>query len=150
MAIAPCCPSCQAEVSADAPHGLCPECLLRQLVEGRDEAEGPAPGGTSPSRFVPPSPAELAQHFPQLEVLGLLGQGGMGAVYKARQTKLDRPVAVKILPPEVAGTPAFAERFLREARSLARLNHPQIVTVYDFGDVEGLYYFTMEYVDGRN
>jgi serine/threonine protein kinase len=150
MAEALLCPSCQAEVSADAPHGLCPECLLRQLVEGRDEAEDLASGGTSTSRFVPPSPAELARHFPQLEVLGLLGQGGMGAVYKARQTKLDRPVAVKILPPEVAGTPAFAERFLREARWLARLNHPHIVTVYDFGDVEGLYYFTMEYVDGRN
>jgi serine/threonine protein kinase len=150
MAKAQLCPSCQSEVSADAPHGLCPECLLRQLVEGWDEAEDPAPGGTSPSRFVPPSPAELARHFPQLEVLSLLGQGGMGAVYKARQTKLDRPVAVKILPPEVAGTPAFAERFLREARTLARLNHPHIVTVYDFGDVEGLYYFTMEYVEGRN
>src|SRR5262249_20207855 len=74
----------------------------------------------------------------------------MGAVYKARQTKLDRLVAVKILPPEVARDPAFAERFTREARSLARLNHPHIVTVHDFGDVDGLYYFTMEYVDGRN
>jgi serine/threonine protein kinase len=74
----------------------------------------------------------------------------MGAVYKARQTKLDRLVALKILPPEVARDPAFAERFLREARSLARLNHSNIVTVHDFGDVDGLYYFTMEYVDGHN
>jgi hypothetical protein len=74
----------------------------------------------------------------------------MGAVYKARQTKLDRLVAIKVLPPEVARDPAFAERFLREARSLARLNHANIVTVHDFGDADGLYYFTMEYVDGRN
>jgi tRNA A-37 threonylcarbamoyl transferase component Bud32 len=74
----------------------------------------------------------------------------MGAVYQARQRKLDRLVAVKILPPEVARDPAFAERFTREARALARLNHPNIVTVHDFGDVDGLYYFTMEYVDGHN
>jgi serine/threonine protein kinase len=74
----------------------------------------------------------------------------MGAVYKARQKKLDRLVAVKILPPEVARDPAFAQRFMREARSLARLNHPNIVTVHDFGDTDALYYFTMEYVDGHN
>jgi serine/threonine protein kinase len=144
------CPGCQAEVAADAPHGLCPACLLQRIIEGRDEAEEPAAGRTPPASFVPPTPAELGRHFPQLEMLALLGQGGMGAVYKARQTKLDRLVAVKILPPEVARDPAFAERFTREARSLARLNHPHIVTVHDFGDVDGLYHFTMEYVDGRN
>ena len=120
------------------------------MIDGRQETED-HPAGRSPAPgFVPPVPAELALHFPQLEILGLLGQGGMGAVYKARQTKLDRLVALKILPPEVARDPAFAERFIREARSLGRLNHPQIVTVHDFGDVDGLYYFTMEYVDGRN
>jgi serine/threonine protein kinase len=144
------CRRCQAEVTHDAPEGLCPACLLRQVIDGRQETED-QPAGRSPApRFVPPTPAELAPHFPQLEILALLGQGGMGAVYKARQTKLDRLVAVKILPPEVARDPAFAERFTREARSLARLNHPQIVTVHDFGDAQGLYYFTMEYVDGRN
>src|SRR5262249_40306460 len=144
------CPGCQAEVEADAPQGLCPACLFQRIIEGRDEAEEPAPGRTPPAGVAPPALAELARHFPQLEMLALLGQGGMGAVYKARQTKLDRLVAVKILPPEVARDPAFAERFMREARSLARLNHPHIVTVHDFGDVEGLYYFTMEYVDGQN
>ena len=146
-----CCPRCQAEVSADAPDGLCPECLLRHVIDGRSEEPegGTAQWSPAPS-FVPPAPAELGRHFPQLEVLELLGQGGMGAVYKARQTKLDRLVAIKVLPPEVARDPAFAERFLREARSLARLNHPNIVTVYDFGDAGGLYHFTMEYVDGRN
>src|SRR6516162_554871 len=144
------CSRCQAEVAADAPEGLCPACLLGQVIDGRQETED-HPAGRSPARgFVPPTPAELALHFPQLEILELLGQGGMGAVYKARQTKLDRQVALKILPPEIARDPAFAERFIREARSLARLNHPQIVTVHDFGDVDGLYYFTMEYVDGRN
>jgi serine/threonine protein kinase len=150
MANVSCCPRCHAEVSADAPDGLCPECLLRQVIDGRAEEDEQAAGRSPAPRFVPPAPAELARHFPQLGVLELLGQGGMGAVYKARQMKLDRLVAIKILPPEVARDPAFAERFLREARSLARLNHPNIVTVHDFGDVDGLYHFTMEYVDGQN
>jgi tRNA A-37 threonylcarbamoyl transferase component Bud32 len=92
----------------------------------------------------------LAARFPQLEILELLGKGGMGAVYKARQKGLDRLVALKILPPEVSRDPAFVERFLREARALARLNHPNIVGVYDFGKNDGLCYFLMEYVDGVN
>jgi predicted Ser/Thr protein kinase len=90
----------------------------------------------------------LADQLPLLEVLELLGQGGMGAVYKARQRGLDRLVALQILPPRVALDARFAERFAREARALARLNHPHIVTVYDYGQVSGLYYVLMEYVDG--
>jgi predicted Ser/Thr protein kinase len=105
-----------------------------------------APSG----RFIPPDPEELARHFPNLEIEELLGQGGMGAVYKARQRRLDRLVALKILPPEVAVGPGFAERFTREARALAQLNHPHVVTVYDFGEAGGMYYFLMEFVDGVN
>jgi serine/threonine protein kinase len=97
-----------------------------------------------------PAPAELACHFPQLEILGLVGRGGMGAVYQARQPRLDRLVALKVLPPEAGRDPAFAERFTREARALARLSHPHIVTVHDFGEVDGLHYFLMEFVSGGN
>jgi predicted Ser/Thr protein kinase len=97
-----------------------------------------------------PDAAELARHFPQLQILELLGKGGMGAVYKARQIKLDRLVALKVLPVEASRDPAFAERFMREARALARLNHPNIVTIYDFGEANGIYYFLMEFVDGAN
>jgi serine/threonine protein kinase len=97
-----------------------------------------------------PAPAELAPLFPQLEILELLGRGGMGAVYKARQLKLDRFVALKILPPDLGREAAFAERFAREARALARLNHPQVVAVHDFGESGGLYYLVMEFVDGVN
>jgi serine/threonine protein kinase len=151
MALVRSCPRCHTDLSADAPEGICPECLFRHAIDGRaEEAEHPTDGWNPSPGFAPPAPAELARHFPQLEVLALLGQGGMGAVYKARQIKLDRLVAIKVLPPEVARDPAFAERFTREARSLARLNHSNIVTVHDFGDADGLYYFTMEYVDGRN
>ncbi len=74
----------------------------------------------------------------------------MGAVYKARQPKLDRLVAVKILPQDFEADAAFAQRFTREARALAKLNHPNIVSIYDFGEIDGLYYFVMEYVDGVN
>ena len=72
----------------------------------------------------------------------------MGAVYKARQPRLDRFVALKILAPEKQNDLQFAERFEREARALARLNHPNIVTVFDFGEVQGQFYLLMEFVDG--
>ncbi len=99
-----------------------------------------------------PSTEELAQPpvIPGYEILGELGRGGMGMVYRARQCKLDRLVALKILPPETSRDSNFAERFTREARALAKLNNPNIVTVYDFGQMEGLSYFVMEYVDGVN
>ena len=74
----------------------------------------------------------------------------MGAVYRARQPALDRVVALKILPPQTAGGPGFADRFNREARALVRLNHPNIVAVYEFGQVNALPFFIMEYVDGLN
>ncbi len=105
---------------------------------------------TDGARFTPPKPHELSQHFPKLEILDLIGQGGMGAVYKARQRGLDRVVALKVLPPTVAEDAAFAERFSREARAMAKLNHPNIVAVYDSGVTGGLYYFVMEYVEGVN
>jgi tRNA A-37 threonylcarbamoyl transferase component Bud32 len=109
-------------------------------------------GGTIAHNNLPPvpTPAELAPLFPDLEILELLGQGGMGAVYKARQRKLDRLVAIKILPSEWGCDPAFAERFAREARAMARLNHPHVVAVHDFGDASGHYFLIMEYVDGAN
>jgi tRNA A-37 threonylcarbamoyl transferase component Bud32 len=143
------CPRCDGDLSCDAPEGLCPECLLRQALDAPRDTPPPYERRPPYPSFVPPAPVELARHFPQLDILDLVGQGGMGAVYKARQPKLDRLVAVKVLPPEVARDPAFAERFTREARSLARLNHPNIVTIYDFGESDGLYYFTMEFVDGK-
>lgn len=95
-----------------------------------------------------PTPAEIAAHFPQFEILECLGRGGMGMVYKARQPRLNRLVALKILTPDKEHDPKFAERFVREAQALARLNHPGIVTVHDFGEAGGMFYLLMEYVDG--
>jgi serine/threonine protein kinase len=102
------------------------------------------------SRFAAPTSEQLEHHFPQLEILDLIGQGGMGAVYRARQKTLNRVVALKILPTQVGSDPAFAERFTREAQALARLTHPNIVMVFDFGEADGFFYFLMEYVDGVN
>jgi predicted Ser/Thr protein kinase len=149
------CPRCRASLAADAPEGLCPACLMAGGLASAaafDPASGLA-ATTPPSGSQPPTAgdwANLAQHFPQLEILELLGRGGMGAVYKARQKNLDRFVALKVIPPDAAKDPTFAERFAREARALARLNHPNIVTVYDFGQVGDVYYLLMEYVDGVN
>ncbi len=98
--------------------------------------------------FVPPTIGHLSEVFPSLEVIELLGAGGMGAVYKARQKGLDRLVALKILPDEFAHDVKFALRFAREARTLAKLNHPNIVSVFEFGNVQETYYFLMEFVDG--
>jgi serine/threonine protein kinase len=115
-----------------------------------------------------PTLEEIATAFPDLEILGLIGHGGMSAVFKARQPKLDRIVAVKVLPKSLAATPGFAERFNREGRVLARLSRPSIVAVHDFGSVvqssglrsdqprgldhtsEPLHYHIMEFVDGVN
>ncbi|MDP6582541.1 MAG: serine/threonine-protein kinase [Vicinamibacterales bacterium] len=147
------CPQCNAELPSDAPDGVCPTCLVQQGFDSRAGAAGDEPGATgSASRpgFAAPPPEELSARFPQFDIVELVGQGGMGAVYKARQPTLDRFVALKILPPEVGDDPAFAERFKREARALAMLSHASIVTVHDFGEADGLYYFVMEYVDGTN
>jgi tRNA A-37 threonylcarbamoyl transferase component Bud32 len=135
------CTQCGAVLAADAPQGLCPACLLKRGLES-----GSGPGEAAP----PPTPADLARHFPELEILELIGRGGMGAVYKARQKQLDRLVALKVLPASVKRDPAFAERFAREAKALARLTHPNIVAVYDSGQTDGLFYFLMEFVDGVN
>src|SRR5512138_3308739 len=136
------CPQCGVSLPAGALEGLCPACLLKQGAA----AETATHPGTEP--FQPPSLDEMSRLFPQLEILAFIGKGGMGAVYKARQPALDRLVALKILPPQVASGAGFAERFNREARALAKLSHPNIIGVHEFGQVNGLPFFIMEFVDG--
>jgi serine/threonine protein kinase len=125
------CPKCKTPLPADAPQGLCPRCLLAAVAM-------PTEAGQPAGRPTPPPLEEIAMAFPQLEILEFVGQGGMGFVFKARQPKLDRLVALKILPQSLAADPTFAERFNREAKLLARLNHPGIVTVHDFGVAAGI------------
>lgn len=101
----------------------------------------------------------IRKAFPQLEIIEQIGHGGMGFVFKAKQPQLDRIVALKILSTELAERETFAERFAREGKILARLNHPNIVSVYDFGHTKMVdetgtertfYYLVLEYVNGLN
>ncbi len=142
------CPNCQIQLETDAPGGLCPECLLQAAVSD----PGSSYRETLPRKgvFSAPDPETLSKAIDSIEVLELLGHGGMGAVYRARQVNLDRPVALKILAPRLSDDPGFEERFSREAKTLARLNHPNIVTVYDFGRAGKYCYLVMELIEGVN
>ena len=139
----PRCPQCGSLIPSEAIQGLCPRCVLQGATMGTDS-------GGRPIRSDPPTLEAIGAAFPQLEIQGLIGRGGMGFVYKARQPKLDRFVALKILPSELSAEPQFIGRFNREARALARLSHPNIVAVYDFGVNQGFCYLLMELVDGVN
>ena len=134
------CPVCRAAIPADAPGGICPSCALLGVARA--------------TMVMPPhsiaSREEVSAAFPDLEVMEMIGQGGMGVVFKARQPRLDRLVALKILPPHLAAQPGFSERFTREARALAKLHHPHIVTVFDFGESGVFFYLLMEFVNGVN
>src|SRR5262249_35252896 len=83
------------------------------------------------------------------EIVTLIGSGGMGEGYKARDTRLNRTVAIKILPPALAADPLFRERFDREARTISQLDHPHICTVYDVGEQDGTSYLVMQYLEGE-
>lgn len=133
--------------SSDDPlHGNSPSDLLRAALEGE---ECPIPA--SRTSWQPPAPEELALLMPRYSITRLIGRGGMGAVYQGVQLSLDREVAIKLLPPELGAEPEFEARFKREAMALARLNHPNIVQIHDYGQTSGgHHYIVMEYVDGSD
>jgi tRNA A-37 threonylcarbamoyl transferase component Bud32 len=138
------CPKCGGPIPPEAPQGLCPKCLLQEVSIPTETGKGAIAKSDLPSREA------LNAAFPHLEILELVGQGAMGIVYKARQPKLDRFVALKILSQSLASDVTFTERFTREGRLLAKLSHPNIVTVHDFGQANGFFYLLMEFVNGVN
>ena len=83
------------------------------------------------------------------DVIAPLGAGGMGEVYRARDTRLDRSVAIKVLPAEIAGNAQARERFAREARAIAALDHPHICAIYDVGEADGTHFLVMPLLDGQ-
>ena len=144
--LSPVCPDCGAPLPPESPYALCAACLLRQALSSQTRIDE-----RKPTPFFPPhTPEEIADRFPGFEILECLGRGGMGVVYKARQKSLDRWVAIKIVAPEKHGEERFSGRFAQEAATLAKLSHPNIVTIHDFGETDGLFYIVMEFVDGVN
>ena len=134
------CEQCQSPLPAEAEAGVCPACLI---------ALAKVPTNTAPSnQFSPPSLDELDGRIPGITLTALIGSGGMGAVYRGYQTDLDRDVAVKILPQSLSDDPVFVERFRREAQTLAKLDHRNIVRVFGSGVADGLCYIVMEFVEG--
>jgi len=140
------CPNCSATIPIDSHEGLCPQCLLALGMSPPSSARPEGPDIHPP----PPQPQDIQPLFPQLELVRLIGQGGMGAVYEARQRGLGRPVALKILWAPAIPDAAFEERFSREGQALAKLSHENIVTVYDAGKSGPYYWLLMELVDGTD
>ena len=93
--------------------------------------------------------AWLGRTLSHYEIVEKLGEGGMGIVYKARDTHLDRFVAIKVLPPEKLSDTERTRRFVREAKSASALNHPNIITVHDIAEEHGITFIVMEYVAGK-
>ena len=138
------CERCGAPLTAaEAAAKSCPRCLLRVGMEASAASAGLR-------RRPAPTLTELQPHFPRLELLALVGEGGMGCVYKARDRELERIVALKVLTLEGDDSAPFDERFAREARAMARLSHPNIAAVHDHGKAGPWSYLVMEYVDGEN
>jgi serine/threonine protein kinase/formylglycine-generating enzyme required for sulfatase activity len=141
------CPQCGVALPSEATEGLCPRCILSQAMQATQVSDA-----SKPRRSFILTPEALAPFFPQYEILRMLGRGGMGAVYLARQISLNRLVAIKILPSDLGDSDlGFAERFKNEAQAMAQLSHPGIVAVYDFGQTtNGLLFIVMEYIEGTD
>lgn len=135
------CDGCGEPLAPGHSLTVCPKCLWKGAAKPFGPQEAGSPGDVEALE-------ELSELLPDFEWLGVIGRGGMGTVYQARQKRLDRLVAVKVLSEEVSVESRFASRFEREAKILAQLNHPHIVTIHDFGQELGLYYLVMEYVNG--
>ncbi len=122
---------------------------LQRFPQYRTELSEQIGRRTVPQRGVRPADPETPPDVSGFDSLQPVGRGGMGIVYKARQTSLDRPVALKFLPDECVRDPVWLTRFRREARTASALNHPHICTIYDTGETAGRPFLSMEWVEGR-
>ena len=141
------CPKCGQPFASQTGQDTCPKCLAEFVME--PSAVVGSGAQTQKSELMSDEPVLPNESFiGSYKIVSLLGRGGMGTVYKARQESLDRFVAVKVLPSKLSTDPEFLKRFNREAKALARLSHPNIVGVYDMGQSGDHFYFAMEFVEG--
>jgi len=142
------CPNCQAPLREGV--AFCTRCGARTSGAGRARAGGVAPaGGRAPAAGADSLEGRVLDE--KYEIVGRLGEGGMGAVYRARRVHIGDEVAVKVLHTKYVGDPLLVERFRREARAAAQLQHPNVVTIHDYGEAggaEGFAYIVMELVRG--
>jgi eukaryotic-like serine/threonine-protein kinase len=126
------------------------ESLLAQGTGGDGFLESPAIEVAAKAMAKDSGQSLKGRQLASYKIVSLLGAGGMGEVYQAHDTKLGRDVALKVLPQEMARDPERLARFRREARSLAALNHPHIVTIFSVEEADGIHFLTMELVEGRS
>ncbi len=151
MSLAKTCTLCAAPLVDDAPDGaICESCSAARAAESTRHITSGDLDASAPAFTLPPATAHMAESIGDFEIIDKLGQGGMGAVYRARQASLGRIVALKVLPSQFQEDEEFVARFQREAKVAASLNHPNLVRVFTSGQAAGCHYIAMELVEGEN
>ena len=126
------------------------DAALRRAVESLLAGRSTASAFLEQAAWRDAAPLAAGTRLGPYEIVGKIGEGGMGEVYKARDTRLDRAVAIKVLPSALAADPQRRARFEREAKAIAALNHPHICTLHDVGDHDGSLFLVMEHLDGES